>query len=56
MELRLTDREAVAVMHALEHFLKSLEEGVQEKGIKFEEDSLRSVLEKMRSLSGASGT
>lgn len=55
MELRLSDKEANAVKHALEHYGKSLEGPSKDKGIDIEKESVKMVLEKMMSSSGASG-
>ncbi|MEJ2685527.1 MAG: hypothetical protein P8Z71_14175 [Candidatus Sulfobium sp.] len=59
MDLRLKDIEANAVKHALEEYLKNLEKSERvagdKKGIKFEEEAVKTVIEKMKSLSGAPG-
>ena len=56
MDLRLTDPEANAVKHALEHYLKELEHSTQKAGIQFEEDAVQCVIQRMQTLSGAPGT
>ncbi len=56
MDLKLNDTEASAVKHALEQYLSGLEKSKQKKGVQFEEDAIQCVIQKMQSLSGASGT
>jgi hypothetical protein len=55
MELKLTDREAVAIKHALEAYLKSLEGKGGDRGVQLEKDSVRSAIDKMDSVSQAPG-
>lgn len=56
MEIKLTDREAVAIKHALEMYLKDLEgKKGDEKGIQLEKDSVKSAIDKMDSVSQAPG-
>ncbi|GAB4390548.1 MAG: hypothetical protein Kow0025_23310 [Thermodesulfovibrionales bacterium] len=57
MELKLTDREAVAIKHALQEYLKDLEgrKGGDQKGLSLEKESVRSAIEKMDSVSQAPG-
>jgi hypothetical protein len=55
MDLRIDDAEANAIMHAMTKYLATLE-GETEKGIVREADSVRSVIEKLRQMPGASGT
>jgi hypothetical protein len=56
MDLRLTDIEANAVLHALRKYLSGLDESSADKGVKYEADAVKSVIEKMAGASGASGT
>jgi hypothetical protein len=57
MELRLSDIEANAVKHALEKYYTELGQDTRkEKGVGFETDAVKRVIQKMQSLSGASGT
>jgi hypothetical protein len=56
MDLKLTDPEANAVKHALEHYLKELKDSKQNPAVSHEEDAVECALQKMRSLSGAPGT
>lgn len=57
MELKLTDIEANALQHALKRYLEDLEKsgGKDRKGVQFEEDAVRCVIQKIQNLSGASG-
>ncbi len=56
MDLKLTDPEANAVKHALEHYLKELKHSGQKPGVQFEEDAVECVIQKMQTKSGAPGT
>jgi hypothetical protein len=56
MDMRLSDIEANAVLHALRKYLSSLDESSADKGVKYEADAVKSVIEKMAGTSGASGT
>lgn len=57
MDLKLTDIEANAVKHSMEAYMKDLQKSEKkEKGLEFEKDAVKRVLEKIQTSSGASGT
>ena len=47
MDLKLTDPEANAVKHALEHYQKELKGSKQNPGIAHEEDAVECVIKKL---------
>lgn len=57
MDLKLTDIEANAVKHSIEAYMENLQKSEKkEKGLEFEKEAVKRVLEKIQFSSGASGT
>ena len=50
MTLKLTNLEAVAVMSALQHYLKEVEKMGEEKGVETEKKTLKGLLSRMESM------
>ncbi len=47
MDLKLTNLEAVAVMTSLQHYLKEVENMVDEKGVRIEKDTVKGLITKL---------
>jgi hypothetical protein len=50
MNLKLTNLEAVAVMTALQHYLKEVEKMHDEKGVQTEKKTLKGLITKIESM------
>jgi hypothetical protein len=50
MDLKLTELEAVAVMNALQDYVKALEKMGKEKGIVIEKETVRGLIKRIESL------
>jgi hypothetical protein len=50
MDLKLTNTEAVAVMTALQHYLKEVEKMADEKGVQIEKKTLKGLISKIESM------
>ena len=50
MNLKLTNLEAVAVMSALQHYLKEVEKMGEEKGVQIEENTVKGLISKIESM------
>jgi hypothetical protein len=50
MNLKLTNLEAVAVMTALQHYLKEVEKMGEEKGVRIEENTVKGLISKIESM------
>ena len=50
MDLKLTNSEAVAVMTALQHYLKEVETMADEKGVQIEKKTLKGLISKLESM------
>lgn len=50
MHLKLTNLEAVAVMTALQHYLKEVEKMAEEKGVQTEKQTLKGLISRMESM------
>lgn len=50
MDLKLTNTEAVAVMTALQHYLKEVEKMRDEKGVKIEKTTLKGIISRIESM------
>jgi len=51
MDLKLTNLEAVAVMTALQHYLKEVEKMPEEKGVQIEKRTVRGMISRLESMS-----
>jgi hypothetical protein len=52
VNLKLTNLEAVAVMTALQHYLKEVEKKGEEKGVETEKKTVRGIINKIESMPG----
>lgn len=52
VDLKLTNTEAVAVMTALQHYLKEMEKMREEKDVKIEKKTLTGLISKLESMPG----
>jgi hypothetical protein len=50
MDLKLNNLEAVAVMNALQHYLKDVEKMGDEKGILIEKNTVKSLISRIESM------
>lgn len=50
MTLKLSNLEAVAVMTALQHYLKEVERMAEEKGVETEKKTIKGLLSRMESM------
>ena len=50
MDLKLTNTEVVAVMTALQHYLKEVEKMADEKGVQIEKNTLKGLISKIESM------
>ncbi len=50
MDLKLTNLEAVAVMNALQHYVKALEKMGEEKGILTEKKTVNALISRIESM------
>lgn len=50
MHLKLTNSEAVAVMTALQHYLKEVEKMGEEKGVQTEKKTVKGLISKLESM------
>jgi hypothetical protein len=50
MDLKLTNLEAVAVMNALQHYTKYLEDKGDEKGVQIERKTVKGLINKIESM------
>ncbi len=50
MNLKLTNLEAVAVMTSLQHYLKEVENMVNEKGVRIEKDTVKGLITKLEGM------
>jgi hypothetical protein len=50
MDLKLNNLEAVAVMTALQHYLKEVEKMVDEKGVQIEKKTLKGLISRIESM------
>jgi len=50
MDLKLTNTEAVAVMNALQHYLKEVEKMGAEKGVEIEKKTLNGIISRIESM------
>lgn len=50
MHLKLTNLEAVAVMTALQHYLKEVEKMGEEKGVQIEKKTVKGLISKLESM------
>jgi hypothetical protein len=50
MDLKLTNTEAVALMTALQHYLKEVEKMADEKGVQIEKKTLKGLISKIESM------
>ena len=50
MDLKLTNTEAVAVMTALQHYLKEVDKMRDEKGVKIEKTTLNGLISRIESM------
>jgi hypothetical protein len=50
MDLKLTNTEAVAVMNALQHYMKEVEKMDDEKGVQIEKQTLEGLMNKLESM------
>jgi hypothetical protein len=50
MDLKLTNLEAVAVMNALQHYVKELEKAGDEKGVQIERNTVKGLISKIEAM------
>ena len=50
MDLKLTNTEAVAVMTALQHYVKEVEKMGEEKGVQIEKKTLKGLISRLESM------
>lgn len=50
MDLKLTNLEAVAVMNALQHYVKDLEKMGGEKGVEIEKKTVKNLISRIESM------
>jgi hypothetical protein len=50
MDLKLTNLEAVAVMNALQRYIKDLDKAGDEKGVQIERKAVKGLIEKIESM------
>jgi hypothetical protein len=50
MDLKLTNTEAVAVMNALQHYLKEVEKMSDEKGVQIEKQTLKGLISRIEAM------
>ena len=50
MDLKLTNLEAVAVMNALQHYLKAVEKMGDEKGVQTERKTVKGIISRIESM------
>jgi hypothetical protein len=50
MDLKLTNLEAVAVMNALQHYAKAVEQMGDDKGILIEKNTVKGLISRMESM------
>jgi hypothetical protein len=55
MNLRLNNSEEIAIMTALQHYLKEVEKMAEEKGVKIEKKILGGLISKLESMPGGEG-
>jgi hypothetical protein len=53
MNLKLTNLEAVAVMNALQHYFKEVENMGEEKGVQTEKKTIKGLISKIESMPAA---
>jgi hypothetical protein len=50
MDLKMNNLEAVAVMNALQHYVKYLEKSGEEKGVQIEKKTVKDLISKIESM------
>jgi hypothetical protein len=50
MDLKMNNLEAVALMNALQHYLKDIEKMGEEKGVKIEKDTVKGLISRIESM------
>lgn len=50
MDLKLTNLEAVAIMNALQHYVKELEKMAKEKGVDIEKKTVKGLINRIESM------